>query len=280
MFEEKNFLACNKNYEEADIVLLGLPFDGTTSFRPGTRFAPDAIRKSSVGLESYSPYLDKDLSETIVCDTGDLELPFGDTNFALSTISQTALKMLSEDKKIFSVGGEHLVTLPIVEAYKKKFTELVVIQLDAHADLRRDYLGVRLSHACVIRLILQTVSGDQIYQFGIRSGEKEEFAFGKKTTHFFPFNLNNFKTEIDKISNDAPIYLTVDLDILDPSIFCGTGTPEPGGISFDELISNLHYLNGKNLVGADVVELAPDYDSSGVSSITAAKVVREILLMM
>lgn len=273
------FISCNAEYKDADIVLFGAPFDGTTSYRPGTRFAPQAIRIDSEGLETYSPYLDKDLTDRSITDIGDLEMTFGNKHKTLETIKNTVATLIKDHKKPLMIGGEHLVTLPAFEALHKKYPDLYLIQFDAHTDLRDDYMGEALSHATVVRRIHDLVGDNRIYQFGIRSGTKQEFEFAKKHTALERFTVDSVKAIVDTLK-DKPVYITIDLDILDPSIFPGTGTPEAGGIDFKTLLDALHNLSPLNIVGADVVELSPDYDQSGVSTAVASKILRELLLIM
>jgi|SRR5690554_1722127 len=275
-----DFLAFNTPIQDAQIVFLGIPFDGTSVFRSGSRFAPEAIRSVSEVLETYSPYQEKDLSEYRICDAGDLPLLFGNTEKVLSIIEEKADELLAKGKRIIACGGEHLITYPLVKSYLKKFPNLKLIHFDAHTDLRTHYLGEKYSHSTVIRLLAEYIDPKDIYQFGIRSGEKEEMDWGMKNTRFFPFTLEGFAEKISDIGQEIPIYVTIDLDVLDPSCFPGTGTPEPGGVTFIELLSALLELRNRNTVGADVVELAPDYDQSKISSITAAKVIREMALLM
>ncbi len=277
---QNNFIEFTTPYTEADIVFIGIPYDGTASFKAGTRFAPNAVREASLGLEWYSPYQDESLAERKIADVGDIVLPMGVSYNVMQTIKDTMEELILKDnKKVFSFGGEHLVSFPIVETYFKKYPDLEVIHFDAHTDLREVFMGEKLSHANVIRLINGFIDGKKIHQFGIRSGDKHEFEYGKNNTDFNPFNLDNFEKSINKIDDKTPIYLTVDIDVLDPSIMPGTGTPEAGGVTFNELLYTLLKLKGKNVVGMDLVELSPDYDASKVSSIVAAKLVREMILL-
>ena len=278
-YNTQQFIGFDSEYSDSSVVLFGAPFDGTTSFRPGTRFAASAIRPDSYGLETYSPYLDLDLEDYALSDIGDVDLPFGNTKKALDLIGETATKILADDKKTLMVGGEHLVTLPVVEAYAKKYPNLRIIHFDAHTDLRDDYLGETLSHETVIRRSLDIVGDDRIFQFGIRSGMKSEFTWAKSHTTLHPFSLDALQDELPKLQ-DVPVYLTIDLDVLDPSVFPGTGTPEPGGVTMKELLAALTSLKGLHIVGADVVELSPNYDASGVSTAVCCKVVREVGLLL
>ncbi len=275
----QTFLECEKDYEEADIVLFGAPFDGTTSFRPGTRFGPGAIRTESFGIETYSPYQDRDLVDMKICDIGDLDLPFGNTRRVLDIIKDTTEEILKAEKIPVMLGGEHLITLGAFEAVVEKYPEVVVLHLDAHTDLREEYLGEQLSHSAVIKRIWDIIGDDRIYQFGIRSGERYEFEFAKKHTFMQKFNLDGFEEVIEKLKG-KPVYFTLDLDILDPSIFSGTGTPEAGGVTYMELQNAIMKLQKLNIVGCDINELAPSYDASGVSTAVACKITREIMLTL
>jgi agmatinase len=280
MIESRNYLDFECSYLDAKVVFLGIPFDGTSSFRPGSRFAPSAIRQYSVGLESYSPYFDRSLTDCYVHDMGDLSLPFGNTKRVIEIIETQISKILEDDKKVLACGGEHLISYPILKSYAKKYENLHLLHFDAHADLRTDYLGERCSHASVIRLVTEVISPNRIFQFGIRSGEKDEFEYAKANTRFYPFDLQKVGHALSAIPPQAPVYISLDLDILDPSVLPATGTPEPGGVYFNELLEATRKLKQLNVVGIDVVELAPDYDSSGVSNIVAAKLIRELTFLI
>lgn len=274
------FIACDSEYDAADTVLFGAPFDSTTSFRPGTRFGPSAIRSESFGIETYSPYQDRDMEDISVMDSGDIELCIGDTNRVLAQIEERTKTILNDNRRPFMIGGEHLVTFGAFKAVAERYPDVHIIHFDAHADLRDDYLGVKLSHACVLRRCWDITGDGRIHQFGIRSGEREEFNFGKSHTDLHPFNLNDVESVVKHLG-DVPVYFTLDLDVLDPSVFPGTGTPEPGGVSFDELRRAATYVCSKlNIVGCDVNELSPHYDTSGISTAAACKIIREILLAL
>lgn len=274
-----SFLGCDAEYDEARVVLFGAPFDSTTSFRPGTRFAGPAIRGDSWGLETYSPYQDRDLTDCHIFDSGDLELGIGDSEKVLAVIEERAETILKDDKLPFLIGGEHLVTLGSIRAAARKYPDLHIIHLDAHTDLREDYLGVRLSHACVIRRCWEILGNGRIHQFGIRSGEKDEFEWAKSGhTSLHPFDLEGLEETVESLQG-KPVYFTLDLDVLDPSVFPGTGTPEPGGIDYMTLQrAVIAVCQNVCLVGCDVNELCPPYDASGVSTAVACKIIREMLL--
>lgn len=274
----ETFLGCDRPVEQAHTILFGAPFDSTTSFRPGTRFGPPAIRHESFGIETYSPYQDRDLEDAHVLDIGDLELCFGSAEQALADIEAQTDEILQAGKRPFLVGGEHLVTLGAMRAVAKRYPDLHIIHFDAHADLRDDYLGAPLSHACVLRRCWELVGDDRIFQFGIRSGERAEFQWGKDHVSTQKFNLDGLE-KIMQALQGKPVYFTLDLDVLDPSIFPGTGTPEAGGISFEALrIAVTQVCSELNIVACDVNELAPTLDPSGVSTAVACKTIREMLL--
>lgn len=277
----ETFIACDAEYEDAKVVIFGAPFDSTTSYRPGARFGSAAIRHESYGLETYSPYLNCDLEDLDVYDAGDLELPMGSAEMTLDAISACTSEILNAGKIPFMLGGEHLVTLGTVREVAKKYPDLHIIHFDAHADLRDDYLGVKLSHACVLRRCHDILGDGRIHQFGIRSGERAEFGFARAGhTDLHPFSLEGLDSVADDLaSSRVPVYFTIDLDVLDPSVFPGTGTPEAGGVSFDQLRKALTKVcQTVNVVALDVTELAPILDPSGVSTAVAGKVVRELLL--
>lgn len=270
-------MGCESEYGEASTVVFGAPFDSTTSFRPGARFASSVMRLESYGLETYSPYQDKSLEDISVFDGGDLELCFGNSEAALSQIERFTADILADKKIPCMIGGEHLVTLGAVKAVFKKYPDLNIIHFDAHADLRDEYLGEKLSHACVMRRVWEMTGDRKIYQFGIRSGDRSEFEWGKEHIITRKFNFDTLGNVV-KALDRKPVYFSLDLDVLDPSVFSGTGTPEPGGVTFCELLDAVLKLRGLNIVGFDINELSPHYDQSGASTAAACKILREMLL--
>lgn len=273
-FLDRNWIGQNEDYSSADIVMLGLPFDGTVSYRSGSRFAPEQIRLASWGLEDYSPRFDKHLEDVNFHDAGDLEFPLGNTYKSLDLIEKNVEEIYRDGKRVFGIGGEHLVTLPEIKAVSKFYKDLAIVHFDAHTDLREEYLGEEMSHSAVIRHASKIVGAENIKQIGIRSGMKEEWEFMKEHK-----TLISEYSELD-VLKDKKIFVTVDLDVLDPSVMPGTGTPESGGMQFNELIGWFEYLKNFDIIGADVVELSPDYDASGVSTAVATKVIRELLMVM
>ena len=272
------FIGCDNEYDESQIVIFGAPFDGTTSYRPGTRFAAAAMRNESTGIETYSPYQDRDLEDYNIFDGGDLEFVFGNPAKNIAIIKEYTAELLKDNKIPAMIGGEHLVTLGAVQAVAEKYNDLHIIHFDAHADLRDDYLGEKLSHATVLHRVWDIVGDNKIFQFGIRSGEKGEFEFAKIHTYMNKFDMKTLDEVIAKLKN-KPVYITIDLDVLDSSVFPGTGTPEAGGITFKELINAIMlFQNLENIVAFDINELSPMLDTSGASTACACKVLREMLL--
>ena len=279
-FLPNKFLGCNSDFESSEYVIFGAPFDGTTTFRPGTRFAPQTMRIESIGLETYSPYFDIDTEDYKIHDLGDLDLPFGATDTVLNIIGKYASKIFDLNKKPLMIGGEHLVSLPVIKEAFKKYPNLNIIHFDAHTDLRDSYLGEKLSHSAVFRRVWEFLGDGKIYQFGIRSGTREEFYWANEGHTFLnKFNFNGLD-EVVKNLKDKPVYFSIDLDVLDPSIMSGTGTTEAGGVTFNELIEAIRLISNLNIIGADIVELSPHYDHSGVSTAVACKVLRETLCAM
>lgn len=275
----ETLLGCDKPYNSAKIVVFGAPFDGTTSYRPGTRFASKAIRSEAYGLETYSPQQDADITERDICDIGDIDISLGETVKVLQAIEAKTSGILHDGKLPVMIGGEHLVTLGAVRAFAKRYTELNIIHFDAHTDLRDEFFGSKLSHATVMRRCWELLGDGRIYQFGIRSGIREEFEWAKTHVHMHKFDFSGLEAVVHQLYG-KPVYFTLDLDVLDPSVFPGTGTPEPGGVSYKELMNAVASVCRLNIVGCDINELSPVYDQSGTSTIVALKVLRELLLAL
>jgi len=276
-FIEQNFLSANASFEESNVVILGCPYDGSASFRPGARFGPAAIRKASWGIETFSPYFQRDLSQCSIHDMGDLELPLGEKKISLGLIRKALRKILSRKKFPILLGGDHLITLPIIEEILPITPQLHLLQIDAHTDLRDDYLGESLCHSTVMKKVVDLLDGDRLFQIGIRSGTEEEFKLARKMRSIVSLDPGSLSSMIKRLRNQ-PVYITLDLDVIDPSLLSGVGTPEPGGFSFKELISLLKKLQSLHVIGFDMVELTPDYDPTQISSVTASVILREMIL--
>lgn len=274
-----NFMGAKESYEDSKGVLLGVPMDYTVSFRPGSRFAARRIREVSYNLEEYSFYCHKDLNHCIFYDAGDLSLPFGNVEKSLDIIHQS-VSQIAKDKKIpFVIGGDHLISYASIKGVQDTYPDLTVLHFDAHADLREDYAGESQSHATVMGKVVRDLKIKELYQFGIRSGTKEEWEFAKENTRIFPFEVKGPLEQVLDELKGKPIYITLDIDVVDPAFAPGTGTPEAGGITSKELLECIKIMSELNVVGFDIIEVAPAYDVSDITSVLAAKVLRESLLM-
>lgn len=272
------FMASGRDYNQASKVIIGIPMDATTSFRPGTRLAPYRVREVSESIEEYSVYQDKSLEEIDFYDAGDIIIPFGNVGESLRRIEVVSRGLVKDGKQVFAIGGEHLVSLPLIKAYHHCYDDLVVVQMDAHADLRHDYLGETLSHATVMRHVVEEIGDNNLYQLGIRSATRDELQFATSRTHMYLDGLLGILDEVMDSIGERPVYLTLDIDVLDPAFAPGTGTPEAGGISSRELLQALHRLGELRVVGFDMVEISPPYEKGDNTSILGAKILREALL--
>ncbi len=275
-FIEQTFLSANASWKESEIVILGCPYDGSASFRPGARFGPSAIRKASWGIETFSPYFERDLSQCRLHDMGDLELPLGEKKVSLSLIRKALRMILSGKKFPILLGGDHLITLPIVEEILGIYPHLHLLQIDAHADLRGDYLGETLSHSTVMKQVVDLLGKGRLFQVGIRSGTEEELKLARKMKSIISSEQSSLRSMVKRLRNQ-PVYITLDLDVIDPSLLPGVGTPEPGGFTFASFVSLLKELQPLRVVGFDIVELTPDYDPTQISAVTASVILREMI---
>ncbi|MCM3162423.1 agmatinase [Metabacillus litoralis] len=275
------FIKSHPSYEESEAVIYGMPMDWTVSYRPGSRFGPSRIREVSIGLEEYSPYLDKELEEVKYFDAGDIPLPFGNPQKSIEMIEEYIDKLLADGKYPLGMGGEHLVSWPVMKAMYKKYPDLAIIHFDAHTDLRDDYEGEPLSHSTPIKKIADHIGPTNVYSFGIRSGMKEEFRWAKEVgMHISKFEVLEPLKEVLPTLAGRPVYLTIDIDVLDPAHAPGTGTVDAGGITSKELLASIHEIANSDVrvVGSDLVEVAPIYDHSEQTANTASKIIREMIL--
>lgn len=272
------FMGSTDNYDHSGIVLLGAPMDLTVSFRTGTRQGPQQIRQVSHGLEEYSVYLGRDLADYIYYDAGDVALSFGSVQESLHRIGSVVANILNDGKFPLVLGGEHLVSFAVINEMLVKYPKMAVLQLDAHADLREEYLGDRFSHATVMRRVVDLIGGKNLYQFGIRSGTRDEFEFARRHTNMYIDEvLRPLQENISRLKG-RPVYITLDIDVVDPAYAPGTGTAEPGGCTAREILQAIHLLGELDVVGFDLVEVSPLYDPSQRTSLLAAKLVREAIL--
>ncbi|SER88565.1 agmatinase [Gracilibacillus ureilyticus] len=280
-YSGKVFIMSRPAYEDADAIIYGMPMDWTVSFRPGSRFGPNRIREASIGLEEYSPYLDRHLEEVNYFDAGDIPLPFGNAERSLEMIRDYIRQIVAKDKFPLGLGGEHLVSWPVLEVMFEKYPDMAVIHIDAHADLRVEYEGEVLSHSTPIRKVCENYGAENVFSFGIRSGMREEFQYAKDSGMYMArYEVAKPLAEVLPKLAGRPVYVTIDIDVLDPAFAPGTGTAEAGGISSKELLEAIHLIAGSDVkvVGADIVEVAPVYDPTEKTPIAASKFVREILL--
>lgn len=278
MEQNSGFMGSAADYGPAGLILVGAPLDLTVSFRPGTRFAPQQIRQVSPGLEEYSVYLDRDLRDCCFYDAGDIALPPGNLEESMRRIRRVIARLLADGKFPLTLGGEHLISLAVLQEVARIHRDLAVLVFDAHTDLRPHYLGEAYSHATVMRHVAELVGGVSLYQFGIRSGTKEEFAFAREHTHLYLREVTAPLREVAPQLGDRPVYVSLDIDVVDPAYAPGTGAPEPGGCDAGEIIQAVHLLRGLRVVGFDLVEVSPPYDPAGQTALLAAKLVREAIL--
>jgi agmatinase len=274
---EQTFISAKASFAEAKAVILGCPYDGSATFRPGARFGPSAIRKASWGIETYSPYQESDLTQIKIHDMGDLELPLGEKKTSLRLIQEGARRILSAKKFPILLGGDHLITLPIIEEVHRVYPDVHVLHIDAHTDLRDEYLGETLNHSTVMKKVLNLLSKGRLSQVGVRAGTREEFALAEKIRSILFFDPKSLIRMVNRLK-DRPVYISLDLDVMDPGLLPGVGTPEPGGFTFQELISLFKGLQPLRIIGFDLVELTPDYDPTQISSVTASVILREMIL--
>ena len=277
------FMGAQRDIDQCRVSLLGVPYDGTCCFRPGARFGPSAIREDSYGIETYCPQLDLDLEDINFTDIGSLDVPLGDAELTLDYISDATNILLKNNLKPLIIGGEHSITIGIIKSIITNYPDLIMLQLDAHADLRDEWLGSKFSHACTMKRCLEILPSKKIFQIGIRSGTKSEFLEMNNSKRLIQHTLGENAKSLEealKSFKGRPIYLTFDLDWFDPSVMPGTGTPEPGGYFWGDFAAIINVIKSHNLIGADVVELSPKLDNTGISSILAAKVIRSLIMLL
>ncbi|MHB8511550.1 MAG: agmatinase [Actinomycetota bacterium] len=270
---DQTFLAAEASLHDAAAVIQGLPWDGSVSWRDGARFAPAEIRRFSESIESYSPVLRRDLEDMRIADVGDVELEGKDAPEAIEAIATATETLMRARKFVLSLGGDHSVSIGTTRGARRVHRDLVHLVYDAHMDMRASYDGSDLSHACGTRHM--AMAGPTVV-IGVRSGSKEEFHDADKMLSYWSTEVE-INHEVRRLLSDRPVFVSCDLDVLDPGQLPGTGTPEPGGINYRELRSSILSLRGLNIVGVDLVEVSPNLDPSGISPVLAAEISREIL---
>jgi agmatinase len=279
MYSSKFLAASSADPLPGKPCVLGCPLDLTCTYRSGVAKAPSAIRQASDSIETYSPFLDKDLLELPFADLGDLDFHGKTLANCLDFIRDSLTSVVIKGAKPLCLGGEHTITLPIVESLNANYNDFVVLHLDAHTDLRDSYEGSSINHATVIRRVSEVVGPANLIQLGIRAGTAEEFQWMRRhgTLLSWEPSLQNL---LYSIVAGRPVYLTMDLDVMDPACFPSTGNPEAGGWFYSDFERFLNVIRRLEIIGADFVELNPTLDSSFIGSILAAKIVREILILL
>jgi agmatinase len=261
----------------AAIIFVGMPLDRTSSFTSGSRFGPALVRVGADNVESWSPYQRRDVSAARLHDAGDVEFSYATPSAPFELIGARARSVSAAGRKLLAFGGEHSITGPIVGTLVALHPDLCVIHFDAHSDLRDEFLGERVCHATAMRRVLDHVPADRLFQLGIRSfADPAEM----DRPNVFPFEVEKPVPEVRRRIGTRPVYVTLDVDVLDPGAMPEVQTPEPGGCTYRELARGLAALAGLNVVGADIVEFAPRNSQPSVGAATAAGLVREIALLL
>src|SRR5712692_7435479 len=275
-----SFIGCNLAFADARVVVYGIPFEGRVNLRKGADAGPLDLRLASDSIETYSPILDRDLEDLALADIGDCVLPDGAApREQLDAARDEIAGWWHPGLLPFMLGGDHTATVPVIEVLAPHFPDLVVLQLDAHPDLREQFLGERYNYASAMARVMDTVPPERVYQVGMRTGAREEYR--RKAPHVFPAHavhpVEAVRSLVPELARH-PLYVTIDIDVLDPSEAPGTGAPEPCGITASELVEIVRLLEPCTVVGTDLMEVAHAFDPSGRTGITAAWSLREAML--
>ncbi|MCW4011183.1 MAG: agmatinase [Candidatus Bathyarchaeota archaeon] len=272
-----------KPFEKARYVVFGVPFDATSSYRTGARFMPAAVREASLNIETYSFRSGTDAENLLLHDAGDVDTP-ADAEKTLEMCGLVSADIFAAGKVPVAIGGEHTITLGILKGLGKKAQKTAVVSFDAHLDLRGEFLGLPLSHTTFMRRISEEVKPAKIFEVGTRAVCQEELEYAKEAgVEFFSTQqirregtqkfAEQLKTKLEAFEN---VYLSVDMDVLDPAFAPAVQNPEADGISTGDLLDVVCAVCDKRVVGFDVVEVAPVYDQ-GTSAVAAAKIALEML---
>jgi agmatinase len=276
---EPRFIACRASLPDARVILFGIPFEGLVNLRRGADRGPRDLRIASDSIETYSPELDRDLEDLAIADLGDCELGSGSPREQLDRARQQVADFWRPGRLPVMLGGDHTATLPVIEVLAPAIPELRILQLDAHPDLREEFLGERFNYASALARVMDVVAPDRVYQVGMRTGAREEYE--KKAPHLYPAHVVHpveaVRTLLPELGRH-PLYVTIDIDVLDPSEAPGTGAPEPCGLRTADLIEIIRLLAPCRIVGMDLMEVAPGFDPSGRTAITASWILREAIL--
>jgi agmatinase len=274
------FSGSQQSFETAKYVILGVPFDVTSTYRSGAKFAPIAIRDASQNVECYSFRTGIDVEDLKTHDLGDLHVS-GDVELTLGRLALVAQDLFKEDKVPVFIGGEHTITLGIARSLDKN---VAIVSFDAHLDLRDDYLGLTVSHTTFMRRINQEVKPSKILEIGTRAVCKEELDYAKEAGIDYitaqQIRKDGTKKTAETIKSTLKgyekVYVTIDMDVLDPAFVPAVPNPEPEGLDTTTLLNLLDAVCDSRVIGFDVVEVAPQYDQ-GITAIQATKVIFEVL---
>jgi agmatinase len=273
------FIACTRSPDEAQIVFFGIPFEGTVNLRKGADRGPLDLRLASDSIETYSPALGRDLEDLAMADLGDCELPDGSPRSQLEAARQEIRRFWRPGLRPVMLGGDHTATLPVIEVLAAAVPDLRILHIDAHPDTREEFLGERFCYASAIARVMEVVPPERVFQVGMRTGSREEFE--RRLPNFFPVTAIAPGDAVRKILPELrrhPVYVTIDIDVLDPSEAPGTGSPEPGGLRVPEVVELIRLLQGSEVVGTDLVEVAHAHDPSGRTGIAGSWILREAIL--
>ena len=273
-------------FEKARYVIVGVPFDATSTFRTGARFAPNAIREASMNIETYSFRAKIDIEDLAIHDLGDLHAT-ADTKETLRRIQLVVKDLIEADKTPIILGGEHTITLGCFHGLGKQTQETAVVSFDAHLDLRDEYMGLKVSHTTFMRRLNEQAKPAKIVEIGTRAVCKQEMEYAEKeniksytTQQIRKHGTETIMEEIQEILGEYnAVYLTVDMDVLDPAYAPAVQNPEPDGLDMQTLLEILSKICEKSIVALDLVEVTPHYDS-GITSMEAAKILFEALCCM
>lgn len=277
------FSGFQKPYEKAEYIIFGVPFDATSTYRAGARFGPASIRQASLNIETYSVRTGIDVEDLSLHDLGDIHVS-ADTDKTLKTLELVTKDILKAEKTPVAIGGEHTITFGLTRGLAKNASTTAIISFDAHLDLRNEFQGLKMSHTTFMRRINEKVRPAKIIEIGTRAVCKEELTYAKKAGIEFYTTQNVRKVGTKRISHQLEeklakyknIYVSVDMDILDPAFVPAVQNPEADGLEMHHLLDILETVCDKRVVGFDVLEIAPDYDQ-GISAIQTAKVIFEML---
>src|SRR5215467_9555744 len=274
------FIACDREPAEGRILLYGIPFEGRVNLRKGADGGPRDLRVACDSIETYSPALARDLEDLPLADIGDCELPAGVSPREQLDAARKEIAAWWRPGLIpFMLGGDHTATVPVIEVLAPSYPDLQILQLDAHPDTREEFLGERYNYASAMARVMDVVPAERVYQVGMRTGSREEFE--RRRPHFFPAHEGHPREVVKRLLPELarhPLYVTIDIDVLDPADAPGTGSPEPGGLRVPELIEIVRMLEGCQIIGGDLVEVAHAWDPSARTGIAASWVIREAML--